>query len=144
MTAVEAKKMSVDLLLVEAKLVYYVTEFEKHQSFRPFGLLTNGLEIHFVDTMIASKREVFGFFIRKGLERLLYICLNAKSFSPIETKNKIVDHSYQHKAIRQMGKALTVMATGTGKRCTIMGSMTVFMRFNQARIARFSNNREIV
>jgi hypothetical protein len=31
---------------------------EKHQSFRPFGFLANGLEIHFVDVGIAHKREV--------------------------------------------------------------------------------------
>jgi len=123
LAVVEAKKTVVDVRLAEAQLTHYVTEIEKHQSFRPFGFLANGLEIHFVDTGIAHKREVFGFFTREDLENLLYIRQNAKPFSSIEINNEIVDRAYQHEAIRRMGeafaqgkrKALMVMATGTGK-----------------------------
>lgn len=44
LAVVEAKKTAVDVRLAEAQLTYYVTEIEKHQSFRPFGFLANGLE----------------------------------------------------------------------------------------------------
>ena len=71
LAVVEAKKTSVDVRLAEAQLTHYVTEIEKHQSFRPFGFLANGLEIHFVDVGHAPKREVFGFFTREDLENLL-------------------------------------------------------------------------
>ena len=129
---VEAKKTAVDVRLAEAQLPHYVTEIEQHQSFRPFGFLANGLEIHFVDVGVAHKREVFGFFTREDLENLLYIRQNAKPLSSIEIDNHIVDRSYQHEAIRRVGEAfangtlapgasagernaLIVMATETGK-----------------------------
>ena len=105
LAVVEAKKTAVDVRLAEAQLTHYVTEIEKHQSFRPFGFLANGLEIHFVDVGIAHKREVFGFFTREDLENLLYIRQNAKPLSSIEINNKIVDRSYQHEAIRRVCEA---------------------------------------
>ncbi|MCJ7433704.1 MAG: hypothetical protein MUO77_09485, partial [Anaerolineales bacterium] len=92
--------------LAEAQLTHYVTEIEKHQSFRPFGFLANGLEIHFVDVGIAHKREVFGFFTREDLGNLLYIRQNAKPLSSIEINNEIVDRAYQHEAIRRVNKYL--------------------------------------
>jgi type I restriction enzyme, R subunit len=105
LAVVEAKRTSVDVRLAEAQLTHYVTEIEKHQSFRPFGFLANGLEIHFVDVGIAHKREVFGFFTREDLENLLYIRQNAKPLSSIEINTHIVDRSYQHEAIRRVCEA---------------------------------------
>lgn len=150
LAVVEAKKTVIDVRLAEAQLTHYVTEIEKHQSFRPFGFLANGLEIHFVDVGIAHKREVFGFFTREDLENLLYIRQNAKPLSSIEINNTIVDRSYQHEAIRRVSeefakgkrKALIVMATGTGKTRTTMGLIDVFMRSNQARRILFVADRE--
>ncbi len=150
LAVVEAKRTSTDVRLAEAQLTYYVTEIEKHQSFRPFGFLANGLEIHFVDVGIAHKREVFGFFTREDLENLLYIRQNAKPLSSIEINNEIVDRSYQHEAIRRVGEAfangkrnaLIVMATGTGKTRATMGLIDVFMRSNQARRILFVADRD--
>ncbi len=150
LAVVEAKRTSTDVRLAEAQLTYYVTEIEKHQSFRPFGFLANGLEIHFVDVGIAHKREVFGFFTREDLENLLYIRQNAKPLSSIEINNEIVDRAYQHEAIRRVGEAfangkrnaLIVMATGTGKTRTTMGLIDVFMRSNQARRILFVADRD--
>ena len=150
LAVVEAKKASVDVRLAQAQLEYYVKEIEKHQSFRPFGFLANGLEIHFVDVGHAPKREVFGFFTREDLENLLYIRQNAVPLSSVEINNSIVDRSYQHEAIRRVGetfasgkrKALIVMATGTGKTRTTMGLIDVFMRSNQARRILFVADRD--
>ncbi len=150
LAVVEAKRACVDVRLAEAQLTHYVTEIEKHQSFRPFGFLANGLEIHFMDVGIAHKREVFGFFTREDLENLLYIRQNAKPLSSIEINNEIVDRAYQHEAIRRVGeafangkrKALIVMATGTGKTRTTMGLIDVFMRSNQARRILFVADRD--
>ena len=50
LAVVEAKKTSVDVRQAEAQLTYYVNEIEKHESFKPFGFLANGLEIYFVDS----------------------------------------------------------------------------------------------
>ncbi|MBW7919141.1 MAG: DEAD/DEAH box helicase family protein [Anaerolineales bacterium] len=162
LAVVEAKKTAVDVRLAEAQLTHYVTEIEKHQSFRPFGFLANGREIYFVDVGNAPKREVFGFFTREDLENLLYIRQNAKPLSSIEINNSIVDRSYQHEAIRRVceafetvpkvsepsgrsggkRKALIVMATGTGKTRTTMGLIDVFMRANQARRVLFVADRD--
>jgi type I site-specific restriction endonuclease len=145
LAVVEAKKTVVDVRLAEAQLTHYVTEIEKHQSFRPFGFLANGYEIYFADVGVSAKREVFGFFTREDLENLLYLRQNATPLSSVEINNKIVDRSYQHEAIRRVGeafaqgkrKALIVMATGTGKTRTTMGLIDVFMRSNQARRVLF-------
>src|SRR3990172_7737838 len=146
----EAKKTVVDVRLAEAQLTYYVTEIEKHQSFRPFGFLANGLEIYFVDVGHAPKREVFGFFMREDLENLLYLRQNGQPLNSVEINNEIVDRSYQHEAIRRVGeaftngkrKALIVMATGTGKTRAAMGLIDVFMRSNQARRMLFVADRD--
>lgn len=171
LAVVEAKKTAVDVRLAEAQLTHYVTEIEKHQSFRPFGFLANGLEIHFVDVGYAPRREVFGFFTREDLENLLYLRQNAKPLSSVEIDNNIVDRSYQHEAIRRVceafeipsrrldggssgpeekpsgrsggkRKALIVMATGTGKTRTTMGLIDLFMRSNQARRVLFVADRD--
>jgi type I restriction enzyme, R subunit len=150
LAVVEAKRTSTDVRLAEAQLTYYVTEIEKHQSFRPFGFLANGLEIYFVDVGVAHKREVFGFFTREDLESLLYLRENAKPLASVNINNAIVDRSYQHEAIRRVGeafasgkrKALIVMATGTGKTRTTMGLIDVFVRANQARRVLFVADRD--
>src|SRR5919109_2487543 len=146
----EAKRTTHDARLAEAQLTHYVTEIEKHQSFRPFGFLANGFEIYFADIGISAKREVFGFFTREDLENLLYIRQNGCPLSETEINNTIVDRSYQHEAIRRVGEsfaqgkrnALIVMATGTGKTRTTMGLIDVFMRSNQARRILFVADRE--
>lgn len=101
LAVVEAKKISKDVCLAEAQLTYYVTEIDKHQSFRPFGFLANGLEIHFVDVGGAHKREVIGFFTCEDVENLLYIRQNVRSLSFIEINNEIVGRSYQHESVRR-------------------------------------------
>ena len=42
LAVVDAKKTAVDVRQAQTQLEYYVNEIEKHQSFRPFGFLTNG------------------------------------------------------------------------------------------------------
>ena len=150
LAVVEAKRTTHDARLAEAQLTHYVTEIEKHQSFRPFGFLANGYEIYFADIGVSAKREVFGFFTREDLENLLYIRQNAGPLSQTEINNTIVDRSYQHEAIRRVSeeftkgkrKALIVMATGTGKTRTTMGLIDVFMRSNQARRVLFVADRD--
>ncbi len=150
LAVVEAKKTVVDVRLAEAQLEYYVTEIEKHQSFRPFGFLANGVEIYFVDVGRASKRLVAGFFTRDDLENLLFTRQQGLPLNTIEIDNHIVDRAYQHEAIRRVGeafaagkrKALIVMATGTGKTRTTMGLIDVFLRANQARKMLFVADRD--
>jgi type I restriction enzyme R subunit len=150
LAVVEAKKAAVDVRLAEAQLEYYVTEIEKHQAFRPFGFLANGVETYFVEVGTAAKRLVAGFFSRDDLESLLFNRQQGKLLSTIPIDNHIVDRAYQHEAIRRVGeafeagkrKALVVMATGTGKTRTVMGLIDVFLRANQARRILFVADRD--
>lgn len=87
---VEAKKTSVEGILAQAQLECYVKEIEKHQCFRPFGFLANGLEIYFEDVVVSPKREFFGFFTREDLENLLYLRQNSQPLCSVEINNKIV------------------------------------------------------
>ena len=150
LAVVEAKKTAVDVRYAQAQLEYYVTEIEKHQSFRPFGFLANGRETYFVDVGLASKRLVAGFFMRDDLENLLFTRQQGKPLSSVDIDNRIVDRAYQHEAIRRVGeafmggkrKALLVMATGTGKTRATMGLIDVFLRTNQARRVLFVADRD--
>ncbi|MDW8279475.1 MAG: DEAD/DEAH box helicase family protein [Anaerolineales bacterium] len=150
LAVVEAKKTAVDVKLAEAQLEHYVREIEKHQSFRPFGFLANGREIHFVDVGYAPRREVAGFFTRDDLENLLYLRQHAQPLGSLNINTDIVDRSYQHEAIRRVcetleqGKrrALIVMATGTGKTRTTMALIDLFLRANQARRVLFVADRD--
>ena len=150
LAVVEAKKTVVDVRLAESQLEHYIREIEKHQSFRPFGFLANGMDIYFVEVGVAAKRLVNGFFTREDLENQLFIRQNAKPLGSLEINNAIVDRAYQHEAIRRVSeefeqgkrKALLVMATGTGKTRTIMGLIDVFMRADQAKRILFVADRD--
>jgi type I restriction enzyme R subunit len=150
LAVVEAKKTGVDVRQAQAQLEYYVTEIEKHQSFRPYGFLANGRETYFVDVGISPKRLVAGFFTRDDLENLLFNRQQGRPLSSVDIENRIVDRAYQHEAIRRVGeafmggkrKALIVMATGTGKTRTTMGLIDVFLRTNQARRVLFVADRD--
>jgi type I restriction enzyme R subunit len=150
LAVVEAKRTTHDPKLAQAQAEYYVTEIEKHQSFRPFAFLSNGYEIYFLDVGIAPKRLVSGFFSRADLENLLFIKHQGKPLSEIPIDTHIVDRAYQHEAIRRVGeafasgkrKALIVMATGTGKTRTAMALIDVFMRADQARKVLFVADRD--
>jgi type I restriction enzyme R subunit len=147
---VEAKRARLDERLAQAQAEYYVTEIEKHQSFRPFAFLTSGYSTYFLDVGICSKREVAGFFTLEDLENLLFIKQHGKPLADIPVSNTITDRVYQHEAIRRVSeafrqgkrKALIVMATGTGKTRTVMSLIDVFMRANQARKILFVADRD--
>ena len=150
MAVVEAKRTTHDPRLAQAQTEHYVTEIEKHQGFRPFAFMTNGLDTYFLEVGFAAKRLVAGFFTSDDLERLLFIRQNGKPLGSIPVSNKITDRAYQHEAIRRLSeafeqgkrKALIVMATGSGKTRTAMSLIDVFLRANQARNVLFVADRD--
>jgi type I restriction enzyme, R subunit len=127
-----------------------VDEISKHQGYKPFIFLANGWDIYFLDSGIASKRLIYGFFSPEDLERLLWLKQNQKQLASISLDNTITDRTYQHEAIRRVSeafssgkrKALIVMATGTGKTRTTMSIIDVFLRANQARNILFVADRD--
>jgi len=147
---VEAKRTTHDPRLAQAQAEHYVTEIEKHQSFRPFAFLSSGYSTYFLDVGVCTKREVAGFFTLEDLENLLFVKQHGKSVADIPINNTITDRAYQHEAIRRVSeafeqgkrKALLVMATGTGKTRTVMSLIDVFLKANQARRMLFVADRD--
>ena len=150
LAVVEAKRTTHDPKLAQAQAEQYVTEIEKHQSFRPLTFLSNGYEAYFLDVGVTPKRLVAGFFSREDLENLLFVRQHGQPLAEIPISNRIVDRSYQHEAIRRVSeefskgrrKALIVMATGTGKTRTTMALIDLFLRANQARKVLFVADRD--
>jgi type I restriction enzyme R subunit len=147
---VEAKRTSINPRLARAQTEFYVTELEKRQSFRPFGFMTNGREIHFWDVGQANPREVQGFFSPLDLENRLYLRRHQTPLTGATINTAITDRAYQLQAIRRVSeafeqgkrKALLVMATGTGKTRVAMSLVDVFLNSNQARRILFVADRD--
>jgi type I restriction enzyme, R subunit len=148
---VEAKRTSIDPRLGQAQTRFYVEEIAKRQSFAPFGFMSNGLDVYFYEVGRAVARQVYGFFSRADLERLLYLRQAATPLTQAPIGTDITDRVYQQEAIRRTceafekekkRKALLVMATGTGKTRTAMSLIDIFLRTNQARKILFVADRD--
>jgi type I restriction enzyme R subunit len=150
LAVVEAKRHSHDPSLAQQQTEHYITQIEKHQSFRPFAFMTNGDSIYFLDKERSAKREVQGFFSREDLERMLALRENQQSLSTIPINQQITNRSYQIQSVKRLteafdgGKrrALLVMATGTGKTRVAMSIIDVFMRAQQALNILFVADRD--
>ncbi|MBD1809764.1 DEAD/DEAH box helicase family protein [Microcoleus sp. FACHB-SPT15] len=147
---VEAKRQSRDPRVAEQQVRHYVTEIEKHQSFRPFAFMSNGDRTFFWDVGNENKRPVAGFFSLRDLQNLLYIHQNKIPLQQLSVNLAIANRTYQQEAIGRVSerfdeghrRALLVMATGTGKTRTIMALIEVFLRANQARTVLFVADRD--
>ncbi|WP_228060403.1 MULTISPECIES: N-6 DNA methylase [unclassified Coleofasciculus] len=147
---VEAKRQSRDPRVAEQQVRHYVTEIEKHQSFRPFAFMSNGDRMFFWDVGNENKRPVAGFFSLRDLQNLLYIRQNKIPLQQLSVNLAIANRAYQQEAIGRVSerfdeghrRALVVMATGTGKTRTIMALIEVFLRANQARTVLFVADRD--
>ncbi len=150
LAVVEAKRCSRNPREADEQLRHYVTEISKHQSYAPFGFMTNGLEIWFWEVGQANPRVIAGFFSPQDLQRLLFLRLNAQPLHGVPINTTIVDRPYQHEAIRRVAeafaankrRALLVMATGTGKTRTTMALIDLFLRANQAQNILFLADRD--
>jgi len=150
LAVVEAKRCSRNPREADEQLRYYVTEIANHQSYSPFGFMTNGLEIWFWEVGQANPRVVASFFSPQDLHRLLFLRQNAVPLPSVAINTTIVDRPYQHEAIRRVAeafagkkrRALLVMATGTGKTRTTMALIDLFLRANQAQNVLFLADRD--
>ena len=116
---------------------HHVTEIAKHQTYAPFGFMTNGQDTWFWEVGQANPRLVAGFFAAADLKRLLFLRLDGQPLAATPINTSIVDRPYQHEAIRRVAeafeakrrRALLVMATGTGKTRTDDGiHIDLFLR----------------
>lgn len=150
LAVVEAKKSSFEPRLAQQQLDHYLTQIAKLQSFRPFGFLANGIDIHFWDSE-TPPRPVHGFFSRDDLNSLLFARSSRKSLLSTAISTAIVDRDYQLEAVKRLceafelekqRRALLVMATGTGKTRTAMAVIDLFQRADQARNVLFVADRD--
>ncbi len=151
LAVIEAKRTKRDARVGKEQLKQYLDKIEAKQSVRPFGFLTNGIDIWFWDSAEYPERAVAGFYTKGDLERLLYLQQNRQPLPSIDIKASIVNRGYQIEAVRRIGeridvkkkrKALLVMATGTGKTRTIMALIDVFLRAKRAQKILFLADRD--
>ena len=151
LAVVEAKRTKRDARVGKEQLKQYLDKIEAKQDFRPFGFLTNGIDIWFWDAVDYPERAIAGFYTKNDLERLLYLQQNRIPLSSVEIKESIVNRSYQTEAVRRISerieqrkkrKALLVMATGTGKTRTTMALIDVFLRAKRAQRVLFLADRD--
>jgi len=117
------RKTVVDVRLAEAQLTHYVTEIERHQSFRPlvFWQMDWKSIRGMWDTAPSAKCLVSS---PAMIGKPALLAPECKAASSVEINNHIVDRFLPHEAIRRVGeafaqrqaKALIVMATGTSRR----------------------------
>jgi len=148
---VEAKRTSHDPRLAQQQTEHYITQIKQKQSFRPFAFMTNGIDIHFWDSLASAPRQVRGFFLRSDLERMLTLKQKEKMFTTVSINQNIVNRDYQFEAVKRIAEAfedqhkrrtLLVMATGTGKTRTAMAIIDMFIRTNQAQNILFVADRD--
>src|SRR5689334_7638184 len=142
---VEAKRTSRHPRVADEQVKHYAAQIELHESFRPFGFMTNGADIYFWDVGAGTPRIISRFFTPEDLENLLWIRQNRQPLSETAISSQIAGRLYQQEAIRRIAeafekgkrRALLVMATGTGKTRTAMALIDLFHRTNQARRVLF-------
>jgi type I restriction enzyme R subunit len=132
----------------QAKL--YADCLEAKFSRRPVIYYTNGYEHHFWDDQAAPPRRVEGFHKRDELELLFQRRTSRKIIANEVIDAKIVERTYQHQAIRSITesierlnqrRALTVMATGSGKTRTAIALVELLIRCNWVKRVLFLADR---
>jgi type I site-specific restriction endonuclease len=96
---------------------------DKEFGQRPIIFYSNGFQTWIWDDMNYPPREVFGFYKKDELQRLIQRRSSKEKLANLPINNDITDRYYQHEAIRKISEALEnnhrealiVMATGTGK-----------------------------
>jgi type I restriction enzyme R subunit len=150
LAVVEAKRSSRSEREGEEQLRLYVQGIAAHQSFAPFGFMSNGYRTSFWEVGQAHPRLVAGFFRREDLMRLLHLRRHGLDLASLPISNPIANRPYQHEAIRRVAEhfatgarhALLVMATGTGKTRTTMALIDLFLRAGQAQKVLFVADRD--
>ncbi|MDT9720782.1 DEAD/DEAH box helicase family protein [Paenibacillus sp. ClWae2A] len=147
---IEAKRTSVNPLvgLQQAKL--YADCLEQKYGQRPIMFNTNGFDTYVWDDQSSPQRRVSGMFSRNDLEKLTKRRTQKQPLEQIVINDKITDRYYQKEAIRAVGKhieeghrkALTVMATGTGKTRTASSLTDVLSRSGHVTNVLFLADRK--
>ena len=147
---VEAKRTRRDPREGQQQAKLYADCLEAQFGQRPVIFYSNGYEHWLWDDQMYPPRRVSGFYKKDELDLLRQRRSSRKELASTQISEKIVNRSYQTRAIRNIGtsfeddngrKALLVMATGSGKTRTVIALSDLLMRCNWAKRILFLADR---
>ena len=129
LAVVEAKRTCVDVAKGRQQAKLYADLLEKKYHRRPVIFLTNGFETRITDNLY-PERKCAAIYSKRDLEKLFNLQSMRTSLKNVMVDRKIAGRYYQEGAIkaacdafaRNRRKALLVMATGSGKTRTVIGT----------------------
>jgi type I restriction enzyme R subunit len=149
LAVVEAKRSLKDPDVGQQQAKLYADCLEAEKGRRPLIFYTNGNHTWLWDDRRAPPREVQGFYSRDELE--LAVQRRSMQTDPrtLPINARIVERSYQRRAIRAMAEALAegrragllTMATGTGKTRMSIALVELLMRANWVKRVLFLADR---
>jgi len=147
---VEAKRTRRDPREGQQQAKLYADCLEAQFGQRPVIFYSNGYEHWLWDDQMYPPRRVSGFYKKDELDLLRQRRSSRKELASTQISEKIVNRSYQTRAIRNIGtsfeddngrKALLIMATGSGKTRTVIALSDLLMRCNWAKRILFLADR---
>ncbi|WP_045879473.1 DEAD/DEAH box helicase family protein [Pseudofrankia sp. DC12] len=151
---VEAKRASTDPRKGQHQAKLYADCLEQKFGQRPVIFYTNGYQTWLWDDHPGTgyaPREVQGFYTKDELRLLINRRSMRKALAGITINDKIVNRSYQSRAIRRIGDAfeqekrrgaLLVMATGSGKTRTVVALADLLARADWVKRVLFLADRQ--
>lgn len=149
LAVIEAKRTLKDARVGKTQAKLYADCLEKMTGQRPFIFYTNGFETWLWDDEFYPPRDIFGFYRKEDLEKLLNRRSSRKELSSTKINHEIAGRYYQERAIRKVTdvfnskhrKALLVMATGSGKTRTAAALSDLLTKTNWAKRVLFLADR---
>ena len=150
LAVIEAKRTKRDPREGQRQAELYADGLERKFGQRPVIFYTNGYEHWIWDDTRYPPRAIQGFLKKDELQLVIERRTARRPLIEQEIDNKIVERSYQHRAIRRVAqsferdaqrKALLVMATGSGKTRTVIALADILMKANWAKRILFLCDR---
>jgi type I restriction enzyme R subunit len=147
---IEAKRTKRDPRVGQQQAKLYADCLEKQFGQRPVIFTSNGYEHWIWEDTIYPQRAVSGFYKKDELALMIQRRASRKLIAGLPINKKIVERSYQHRAIRRTAegfekdktrKALLVMATGSGKTRTVIALVDLLMRTGWVKRVLFLADR---
>lgn len=147
---IEAKRTKRDPRAGQQQAKLYADCLEQQFGQRPVIFTSNGYEHWIWDDTAYPQRAVSGFYKKDELALMIQRRTSRKTIAGLPINKKIVERSYQHRAIRRTTegfekdrtrKALLVMATGSGKTRTVIALVDLLMRAGLVKRVLFLADR---
>ncbi len=150
LAVIETKKTALNAQDGRTQAKLYADGLEQQYKVRPFIFCSNGYDIEFWnDADDEPSRRLYGFPSRESLQYRRFQRRERQPRATVAPGPGIIDRIYQHEAIKRVvekfaekkRKALTVMATGTGKTRVAVALCDALIRAKWARRILFLCDR---